>query len=86
MKAKEEVIENLNRELAEVKERERGYQEREQGYKCEINSLKQDNKNCQDALRQIALLSLEDHMKLKKKFEKTRRMLEPLLAENDGHW
>jgi hypothetical protein len=110
VKAKEEVIENLNRELAEFKEREQTYLERERGYKeeiknrqdallereqtylereqeykCEINSLKQDNKNCQDALRQIALLSPEDHMKLKKKFEKTRRILEPLLDENDEH-
>ena len=94
-KAKEEVIENLKRELAEIKEREQRYKEREQGYlereqeyqerergyKCEINSLEQDNKNCQDALRKIALLSSEDHMKLKKNFEKTRRILEPLLNE-----
>jgi hypothetical protein len=131
VKAKDEVIKNLNRELAEFKEREQTYLERERGYKeeiknrqdallereqgynerergykeeikncqdallereqtylerereykCEINSLKQDNKNCQDALRQIALLSPEDHMKLKKKFEKTRRVLEPCLMK-----
>jgi hypothetical protein len=83
VKAKDEVIENLNRELAEFKEREQTYLERERGYKERERGYKEELKNCQDALRQIALLSPEDHMKLKKKFEKTRRVLEPLLDEND---